>query len=254
MPTVVGLDSPAASASGSSVEIELSGSELNPGRYYIVPVNSGNIAQTVDLAVSLEHTGNTLTPVQGLWFNPARDGAGFNLNLSDDQLIIEWYTYLEDGTPTWYLAQGDFPPAGDQWTADLLFFNWDDSSAAGVDVGEVVLTFQSPTDLLFSYQVNGYSGSEPYTTIVADTSCASNGSAVEQTGLWFLPDRPGFGYSILSLAGQQVHINYLYDGLGFPRWVLGQGVDGDQTLELRAHARRRDPGPDPDDRALVLRI
>ncbi|MDJ0655935.1 MAG: S8 family serine peptidase [Xanthomonadales bacterium] len=234
LPLVSGIGSPQAFATsnGASTQLNVSGSELLPGRYYIVPVNSGNIAQTMDLTVELIHDGRTITPVQGLWFNPARDGSGFNLNLSDDQLIIEWYTYLEDGTPTWYLAQGEFPPAGDQWAADLLFFNWDDSTGAAVDVGEVVLTFESPSDLVFSYQVNGFSGSEPYTAIVPDISCASNGTAVEQTGLWFLPDRPGFGYSILSLAGQQVHINYLYDSLGFPRWVLGQGADGNQTLEL----------------------
>jgi hypothetical protein len=237
---VSGLDSAVGQATdaGGNHQISLQGSPtLAPGRYYIVPVNTETDAEVrVTVEASVQSQGNTVVPTQGLWFNPARDGAGFNLNLSDDQLIIEWYTYLEDGTPTWYLAQGPFPQQGDTWQAELMHFNWNGEAAAGTAVGQATLVFQSPTDLIFNFRVNGASGSEPYTTIISDLSCETNGDAVTRTGLWFLPALSGFGYSILSLGGadpQQVHINYLYDGLGFPRWVLGQGdvlANGSLTL------------------------
>ena len=225
VPMVSGEPVATASGPGGSHVLEIDAPEA--GRYYLVPVNQG--LQSVEVAVSaeLDHGENTLRPVQGLYFNPARNGAGFNLNTTGDQLIIEWYTYLEDGTPTWYLAQGPFPVQGNSWDADLLFFSWNGAAARPVSVGKASLVLLSETDLVFSFRVNGLSGTEPYTAIVPEPGCAAQGAPAEQTGLWFLPESPGFGYSVLSLGDTEIHINYLFDGQGFPRWVLGQDTLSD---------------------------
>ncbi len=230
------LSAAAASDTGNALSksLTLTGNSLNAGRYYIVPVNNNaNAFAIVDISVTTQAADNSITPVPGLYFNPERNGAGFNLNIVGNQLIIEWYTYLEDGTPTWYLAQGELPESGDRWNADLNFFSWNGSSATATVVGEAILTFEAPNRLVFNYRVNGRAGSELYEAIISDPSCAAQGNAAEQTGLWFVPTKPGFGYSILSLNDSQVHINYLYDGFGFPRWVLGQaevGMAGELSL------------------------
>ena len=219
---------------GGDHQITVSGSDLQPGRHYLVPVNvqsSGELL--VSLRADLVFASNTITPIEGLWSNPTRDGAGFNLNLSADQLIIEWYTYLEDGTPIWYLANAPFPVAGNSWSGDLLYFSWNGAQADPTVVGKVMLSLLSPSELIFSFRVNGFSGSELYTVIVPNLDCQAQGPAVANTGLWFIPAMPGFGYSILGLSNSQVHVNYLYDGQGFPRWVLGQGdVLNDGMLSL----------------------
>ena len=216
---------PFARAEGPGGAHMLQVEDPDPGRYYVIPVNRQSFAAvTAQVTAQIEPGDNTIRPLPGLYFNPARNGAGFNLNTTDNQLIIEWYTYLEDGTPTWYLAQGPFPVSGNQWVADLQYFSWDGTSATPVTVGKAVLTFESETDLVFSFRVNGASGSEPYTIIGPNPGCDGQGAGAERTGLWFLPVSPGFGYSVLGFGDSQVHINYLYDAQGFPRWVLGQDV------------------------------
>ncbi len=202
-------------------------------RLYVVPVNRGDQARRVTVTATLSAAGPVISPLvfqlplQGLYFNPSRPGAGINLNLSDnDQLVLQWYTYLEDGTPTWLLAQGTYQANQMQWQADLGFFNYDGQTANFHDVGDITLTFSSPTDFTMSYTLHGVSGSEPYTSLAPDFSCENVGAVAESTGLWFQPDSPGFGYSVLSLADQQVQINYLYDEYGFPRWAIAQGEHG----------------------------
>ncbi len=231
------LSNPIASltAVSGSNQISLQPSQLvHAGRYHVVPVNNSTTdTVTVSVTANVVHTIAVIDPTQGLWFNPARNGAGFNLNRNDNTLVFEWYTYLPDGTPTWYLVQASYPQPGNRWKADILFFKWDGNQAVSTVVGEAELLFLDDDSMIFSYRINGFSGSEPHQTIVSDISCQTQGNDVALTGLWFLPGRPGFGYSILSLSGQQIHINYLYDGDGFPRWVYGQGpASGGQQLPM----------------------
>ncbi len=240
-PSVVPVDSAAqvvASGSGGGRTV----APVTAGRYYLVPINQSGSHQRMTVSMALERqpprqlqgadgqAGNG--PLPGLWFNPARDGAGFNLNQVDNQLILEWYTYLEDGTPTWYLAQGAYTPGDDFWEAELSQFSWDGASARATVMGAVSLVFESASSGIFNFQLHGRSGSEPYQVIISDLSCSSNGATVARTGLWFVPALPGFGYSILSAGGDQVHVNYLYGPTGLPRWVLGQGSALDETVPL----------------------
>ena len=50
------------------------------------------------------------TVMQG-YFNPNRSGHGMFLSQADSAWALVWYTYLEDGTPTWYLAANAAPGA-----------------------------------------------------------------------------------------------------------------------------------------------
>ncbi len=223
-----------AVSSAGTAQASLTSAQIRPGQWRVVVTHSetGPMTATAQ-AVVQRSSSNQIDPIQGLWFNPDRDGAGFNLNLNQNTLVLEWYTYRPDGTPTWYLMQADYPQPGNRWQADLLFFNWDGSSAKSTDVGEVELVFESPTRLRFNYQLYGQHRSESYQAIVSSLDCISQGDDVALTGLWFVPGQAGFGYSILSLEGQQIQINYLYDQAGYPRWVYGQGAAAQgQTLTM----------------------
>ena len=214
-PPAADLADPLESSTGAtSHEIVINDPE--PGRYHLVPVNTASESGSVRVEVLVDGGEVSVQPRPGLFFNPQRNGHGFNLNQSaDGQLIIEWYTYLEDGTPTWYLAQAP-RGIGNQWFAELLHFRWNGSEATATPVGVVVLTFEDPDTLAMSFRVNGESGTERHTSIGPVVDCAAG---PDQTGLWFVPGEAGYGYSVQS---GQVQINYLYDGFGAPRWVLGQ--------------------------------
>lgn len=214
-----------SSTGASSHQIVIDDPE--PGRYHLVPVNTASESGSVRVEVLVDGGDGSVQPRPGLFFNPQRNGHGFNLNQSaDGQLIIEWYTYLEDGTPTWYLAQAP-RGTGNQWSAELLHFRWNGSEATATPVGVVVLTFEDPDTLAMSFRVNGESGTERHTSIGPVVDCAAG---PDQTGLWFVPGEAGYGYSVQS---GQVQINYLYDGFGAPRWVLGQTENVlDGTIDL----------------------
>jgi len=52
-----------------------------------------------------------------------------------------------------------------------------------------------------------------------------NAQNLDVSGHWYSPDKSGFGYSYIATGGanpQEVMIPYIYDGLGFPRWIYGQ--------------------------------
>ena len=215
VPTSVSIEDAIQSATGAALH-QLIIDNPEAGRYHVVPINPNDTALSVRVEVQVSAGEQSVDPRPGLYFNPMRSGHGFNLNESTNgQLIIEWYTYLEDGTPIWYLAQANRFP-GNQWTADLLQFRWNGSEAVGSRVGIVVLTFIDTQTLAMSFRVNGASGTERHVSIGPDVDCTAG---EDQTGLWFVQGGAGFGYSIQS---GQVHIDYLYDGFGFPRWVLGQ--------------------------------
>ncbi len=243
------FSAPAVAPASSQARVLATGSgnasvqrPVSAERYYLVPLNTDASPQSLSFTLGLERGGalrlqgegsNTVDgPTPGLWFNPARNGAGFNLNQVDGQLIVEWYTYLEDGTPIWYLAQAPYSDGDDWWQATVNQFRWDGARAAATAVGEMNLVFSNPSNATLNFSLHGVTGSEPVQVIISDLSCATNGVEVERTGLWFMPALPGFGYSILHTGTDQVQINYLYGPDGSPRWVLGQGSAQEQQISL----------------------
>jgi hypothetical protein len=45
----------------------------------------------------------------GGFYNPQRSGNGLFLYPAGSEWAGLWYTYLQDGTPTWYYLQGQAP-------------------------------------------------------------------------------------------------------------------------------------------------
>ena len=205
------------------------------GRYYVVLTNPGATGPlAADVLVTLGSGSPGPLPSPGLYANLDRSGHGINLNRTADQIVLQWYTYLEDGSPVWYLAQGPLPRAGRPWSAPLNYFRWDGSSAADTVVGDIMLTFLSEQEFVFSFRVNGESGSERFVALADLPPCQAPGQAVEDvTGLWFIPGQSGFGYALLGLPEAQVQLAYIYDDLGMPRWAYGEGPAAtSNTFEL----------------------
>jgi hypothetical protein len=85
------------------------------GRWYVALVNRGTKPTTRNVLVFASndpvkqslHFDGVATPklAPGLYYNPSRSGHGVSLSQASGQQLLFWYTYLEDGTPTWYQAQ-----------------------------------------------------------------------------------------------------------------------------------------------------
>lgn len=194
---------------------------LSKGRWYVIPFNTGSTEARFKL--ELELAGSTASlPRFGAFFNPQRDGAGAFLFAAEGSWGLLWYTYLEDRTPTWYIASAPPPAAGQgQWKADLLRAVWNGSEALFTDVGEVVLTLDGANAMQFGWNLEAESGSERYTFIDGGGCALQGGMPFDINGFWFNPAQPGYGYSVNAFPGIETNGAYFYDDRGIARWALG---------------------------------
>ena len=159
----------------------------------------------------------TLRPAAGLWYNPQRSGHGFDLELTGNILSITWYTYQDDGTPTWYLASAAY---ANPWVADLKRYTRNPASPpTATTVGSLRLAFNDARSGSFEWQLGTRSGTEPVQQLIAATTPA----LPDRTGIWYDPAESGWGLSIYSGGDVRSAVMYFYDTANQPRWVLGVG-------------------------------
>jgi YVTN family beta-propeller protein len=170
--------------------------------------NASEIRQGSNPADSLS---TTLKPMGGLWYNPARSGHGIDLQYGGDQQFVTWYTYNDDGTPTWYQAVG---PRANPWTADLKRYTWNGSAV----VGALRMNFSDAAHASFEWRLGSRSGSEPFVAELGNYTPSNP----NRNGTWYHAAEPGWGLSIYTGGDARVAVMYFYDGNGQPRWVLGQ--------------------------------
>ncbi len=232
-----------AATAGGNETLTVSGANLAPGRWYVVPTNSTGAA--VSATVTAAVTGQGARPgfLSGQYVNLARDGHGIFVDFAGpqgnpDQWVTVWYTYLEDTTPTWYYSQGASPTAAGIWKAELFRVTWDGDSTHAVDVGDVIITETGAQSMTFNFNLDGKSGSETMVRVGGGSCPSFLGQPLDVSGHWYSPDLAGFGYTYLATGGanpQEVFIPYVYDGQGVPRWLYGQKnfVSGTNSFNLQ---------------------
>ena len=220
-----------ATTSGGNEVIAVGTGMLSPGRWYVTPVNTSGAAADVTVHATISASAARPGFRAGHYFNPSRPGHGAFIDFAGpagnpDQWLVVWYTYLEDGTPTWYYTQGAAPGASGVFRGDLMRVVWNGASSHATDVGDVNLSELGAETIAFSYNLDGTTGSETLSRLGAGGGCPIyGGQALDASGHWYSPSLPGFGYSYQVTAGaapQEVFVPYVYDGNGFPRWVYGQ--------------------------------
>lgn len=167
-----------------------------------------------------------IRPITGLWFNPQRSGHGLDIQISGDNLFIIWYTYNDDGSPTWYIAVGENSP---NWQAELLSFTWDDNTktATSTVVGTASLDFSDGKNTMFSWDINGRGGSEAFIRFDVSNQLTTK----QFTGTYYDVNQSGWGITVYTQGESQVGVIYYYDENGLPRWSLGNG-DNTQSSTL----------------------
>ncbi|TNJ35684.1 hypothetical protein E1B00_08035 [Arenimonas terrae] len=214
---------------GAEQTLVVSGATLRPGRWYLTPVNRGSTPARITLAADVVRQGARPAFRPGHYFNPERPGHGLFLDFAGDQWLMVWYTYLQDGTPTWYYTQWAAPAADQaQWSVDLLRVTRVGTSLThAVRVGSATFSVHegdagASPKLSFSYNLDGDAGSEQLTRLGDDACPSYMGRELDTSGHWFTPSDTGYGFSAQVLPNTEVYAAYIYDGTGFPRWVIGQ--------------------------------
>lgn len=209
-----------ATAAGANQVITVSGGTLQPGRWYVTPVNTGGAATTVDVSATIDATSAPLAVRPGSYYAPGRGGHGLFMYPAGSERAILWYTYLQDGTPTWYYMQAPHGTTG-SWTTPIYRAAWNGSANHLVQVGNAVFTAQGEQQFSFAYNLDGFTGVERMEAFL--TGCPTvSGSPLDSSGNWFDPARAGSGYSVQVHPGYEFIAAFIYDQLGVPRFLTAE--------------------------------
>lgn len=221
----------AIGASGNETIIR-SGTQLPPGRWYVTPVNADTAPATLQVRADITGAAPIVRP--GSYFNAARSGHGLFLYPAAGVWAGLWYTYLQDGTPTWYYLQGVAPGANGIWTGGLYRAMWDGDSHQQTAVGRAIVTPTGPDAFSFTYTLDAETGSEPLAAL--GRGCpASGGVSVDASSHWFNPATAGTGHSVQFWEDYEFYATFVYDEAGAPRFLTSEsGVFAglDATLPL----------------------
>ena len=219
---------------GAGATLSLSGAALTAGRWYVTPVNRGTAPASIALSATLRRTSAVTTPRFGAYFNPQRSGSGiFFFPVASTQWGVIWYTYLEDGTPTWYIAAAPAPTATNgQWQSAVTRHVWNGSASRGTEIGTMQLSVRDAQHLQFTFDIDGVTGSEQIEWLPLAGCAQPAGQSSRLDGFWFDQNEPGHGYSVLAGASLQSVANYLYDDMGVARWTLGTGNRGNGAMPM----------------------
>lgn len=68
---------------------------------------------------SLAAQAQVLTPEDGVWWNPAEPGRGYQIETQNGVMILSTYAFDVAGNPQWYLSAGVYDPVTRTFTATL---------------------------------------------------------------------------------------------------------------------------------------
>ncbi|MEO8002037.1 MAG: hypothetical protein ABI644_09175, partial [Arenimonas sp.] len=141
------------SSSTNFESITVSGANLTPGRWYVIPVSKSGELMDMNATVQFNSFSDAPAFQSGHYFNPSRNGHGAFLDFAGDQWVMVWYTYLQDGTPIWYYAQGPKPSSEVGyaiWQPTLYRVVWDGSTSFAYAAGFATVTLLGDNSFQFS--------------------------------------------------------------------------------------------------------
>jgi subtilisin family serine protease len=210
-----------ANAAGTSQTLTISGANLQAGRWYVKPANTGAAQASINVKATIAAANAGVTFKPGSYYNSGRSGHGVFIYPGGPFWGVIWYTYLQDGTPTWYYIDGRAPGASGIFTGSILRGAWNGTSTTLVEVGTAKITITSANTFRFDYNLDGQTGSEPMETFV--TGCpVVNGANLDVSAHWYNDAESGYGYSVQVNPSYEFIASFVYDGTGYPRFLLSE--------------------------------
>lgn len=187
----------------------------------------------------------------GSWYNPAQSGHGFSIEVAaNGQVVVYWYTYHPDGTPTFILAvgqaQGDTVVADAWYNTGMRFGVFDPAERTESPWGTIKITFHScssaTVEYASSFQHDGVafgSGSFPIQRLVTidQLQCQNDARAGIYEGLVYsdLDNAIYYGYVLVAPGGEMAA--YSDGGVG----VFGQAQVAGGALNFSGTAVSLNP-------------
>lgn len=216
---------PLASASGSSSTgptLTVTGNSAVPGRWFAVLKNTGNAFADINIRADIGFAGTPVPLLPGLWQSAYRENLsqGYDFSSTGNYRAFAWYTYEEDGSPTWYLAAG--PETGSNiWVAELHRFTNDGTLQHSTPVGHVSVTQLAEEDSVFSFVLFGENGSDRERPSLPPVCPVIDGIQRNYDGLWSRTAEGVGGSRIVVNNISQAFVHYIYEDSGRPTWLIG---------------------------------
>lgn len=232
-PDTSGAPLASATGSGGVGPTVVVGGGVTPGRWYAVIQNGSGTPVSVTVSANMTYSDTPFEFKAGLW-EPGGIRLGINqgydlgADASGNRSML-WYTYTEDGTPTWYLAAGP-APVGNVWKARLKRFTNDGTLQQRVVIGWVSITAMDEDNSIFSFTLFGDEGSDSIFNPFHPISCPTIGDVqMGYHGVWSRTNVGVGGATVGVFSGSQGYVHYIYDGKGNPVWI--QGANASPTTE-----------------------
>lgn len=217
-----GTNNATSNVGGANQSITLTGASLLPGRWYLKPTNNGGTTTTINVTATINTSTAVAAFKPGSYFNPARPGHGLFIYRVSGVWFGLWYTYNQDGTPTWYTMEAP-APTGTVWSTPInrVSYNPTATAALEIPVGTAHISMTSDNTFTFNYNLDGETGSETMSAFV--TGCPTvNAAPLDVSGAWYSPASPGFGYSVQVNPNYEFIATFIYDSMGSPRFLLAE--------------------------------
>lgn len=169
-----------------------------------------------------------------IWWNPQESGWGLTIADHETQLFVVWYTYRQDGSPTWFvipggtLSQGRRIFTGDayQTTGPRYDGPFNPAFVTVTRVGSITIDF-APTGLapgtaLFTYSIAGVSGTRQIQRQPFGDAAPAWGS--DFTDIWWDSNESGWGLTLSQHGNNVFGVWYTYDTSGQPLFLVMPGV------------------------------
>lgn len=176
---------------------------------------------------------STITPNNGLWWNPVRSGNGtdFHFLPQEGRLVYINYTGEPNRSPVWYIT-GAEAMEHNQYHNDLLHVShngpFQPNQGMVSTVGTSNTTVVNESMLIQTRTIDGRFSADKMQWYLFDNNPVQD----QHTGLWFAPSESGWGESISTQGNTRGVVHYLYDQSGAPYWVIGFGANNDTALDM----------------------
>jgi len=204
------------------------------GRYFVVLENNSSAESSAVVTASVvqppqigtfPQAGMETMSGRGLWSPEARQiNQGVDLQAGGGGRFAVWYTYEEDGTPTFYITD-TVPTDGLFFQAPLFRATSNDERLTLKTVGEVQITPIDSNRFMYAWRLNGNHGAEMFDPVsVGGATCPTipevGPEPVPLLGHWFSPDTTAGGVTLLITGSSEAWVRYYYDDLNEPRWII----------------------------------
>lgn len=176
-----------------------------------------------------------------IWWNPNESGWGLTIADHGSQLFAVWFTYRQDGKPTWYVIPGGTLSSdhkhfqGDVYTTTGPAYStaiFDPSRVTVTKVGTASIDFASFGAATFAYNVAGVAQTKQIQRQPFGNGTPRWGLDMDVTDIWWNPAESGWGLTLAQHGNNVFGVWFTYDTDGQPLWVVMPGVSftGDQSF------------------------